>query len=216
MNGLRCLSGRGARRWDGSPERENVTESIERIWLLGRTQARNPLKLVMTSLISLTEGLPRMPRAEGSHAVENAGPRVNDDDSSTETGNDFWIVYPFASGTRCPYCGGTFTIAKGMPGHQCAQRRGARQRFLRGTCATEYRSYQSVSCHHPHCKGEKDDPPAPVDGHFSCERCPRQFPSARGLATHERHCHPPLRNEKRLQSILVPKAHNESGRKDYV
>jgi hypothetical protein len=146
------------------------------------------MQLFMESLNCLSTDEPRIPHAVGSHAVENAGQGTIDDETSTETAIDFWIAYPFASGTPCPCCGGTFTTAKGIMGHHCAQRRGTRQRLRCGTCATEYRSYQSVACHYPHCKGEKGDPPTPVEGHLSCERCPRQFPSARGLATHERHC----------------------------
>ncbi|XP_071445084.1 uncharacterized protein [Hetaerina americana] len=55
----------------------------------------------------------------------------------------------------------------------------------------------------------------PVEKEYSCEGCPRFFPTARGLATHERHAHPALRNEKRLRSCLVPKVLKESGRKVY-
>ncbi|XP_076230185.1 uncharacterized protein LOC143175332 [Nomia melanderi] len=77
-------------------------------------------------------------------------------------------------------------------------------------CGKEFPGLHNCRCHIPKCRQQVE---AQELQHI-CEKCSQQFHTARGLATHERHRHPEVRNRKRQEENDRHKG--RPGRRNYV
>lgn len=116
---------------------------------------------------------------------------------------------------KCPRCPEDFVSARDLYSHRL-RHGGWELLFSCPTCSFRSQKPHAVKCHVPKCKGKRPDV---EEGDVKCDICGRKFRSRRGLATHERHQHPVVRNEKRSaaqqqtkEAIKAPRGRYNSSR----
>ena len=100
----------------------------------------------------------------------------------------------------CPKCSVVFNTMRILLNH-LIETHGLRDIIFRcRLCKTTFERVHRLECHAPRCKTGKGSPTETLHPE-KCETCTRRFPTKSGKSQHERHRHPEIANQRRIEAV---------------
>lgn len=178
---------------------------------VGRVDRRNTRsQLGGAAASSSLADRPRQSQAAPSGAQSPSSEPTEQGLGRNTNGESFgYVCYPRTGPLKCPWCEFSVTQIAKLKEHSGRVHPGMELRAKCQGCDRVSDNFRSVSCHSIRCPGGADrgaGPHAQEDRGESqcvltvCEVCGAGFKTPLGLAQHERHLHPELRNRKRIEA----------------